>query len=193
MTAKLLASWLLSVMVSSAPPGRSRFPDEARESDDQGRARYTEIAEALAQVSMDPAEPAVFEGKLGRERGAALMLALAYHESGLRRDVDLGIGRHHGGGRYFCLMQVAVDRKNNKGKTPEGWTGADLVASRDRCFRAGLHILQRARPACRKQGPDAWLRLYTSGHCDRGREPTEKRLATWRSWLVKHPLPVAAK
>jgi hypothetical protein len=52
-----------------------------------------------------------------------------------------------------------------------------------------LHILQRAQGSCRKQGPDAWLRLYTSGHCDRGREPTEKRLTTFRSWLSAHPLP----
>jgi hypothetical protein len=190
MTAKLLASWLLGIMVSNVPPGRSNFPDEARESADQGRARYTEIAEALAEVSLDPAEKPVFDGKKGRERTAALMLAIAYHESGLRRDVDLGLGRHHGGGRYFCLMQVAVEKR--KGKTPEGWTGADLVASRQRCFRSALHILQRARAGCRKQGSDAWLRLYTSGHCDRGRLPAEKRLTTWRSWLGAHPLPLAS-
>ena len=181
-----LASWLLSLMVSSVPPGQSNFPDEARESAEQGRIRYAEIADALAQVSLDPAEKPVFDGKLGRERTAALLLALAYHESGLRRDVDLGLGRHaRGAGRYWCLMQVAIAKE----RTADGWTGAALIASRERCFRAGLHILQRSRGACRKQGPDAWLRLYTSGHCERGRESADKRLGTLRRWLRVRPPP----
>src|SRR6185436_9297345 len=106
-TAEVLASWLLGVMVATVPPGRSRVPAEARESAEQGQARYAEIADAVARVALDPEERPVFGGKLGRERTAALMLALAFHESRWRRDVDLGLGTH---GRYHCLMQVAVDR-----------------------------------------------------------------------------------
>jgi hypothetical protein len=181
MTAEVLASWLLGVMMATVPPGRSRYPSEARESAEQGQARYAEIADALARVALDPGERPVFVGKLGRERTAALMLALSYHESRWRRDVDLGLGTH---GRYHCLMQVAVDR----GRTPDGWTGKDLVASRERCFRAGLHILSRAQGSCKAQGPDAWLRLYTSGRCDRGRLPAEQRLVTLRSWLAAYPM-----
>ena len=181
MTAEVLASWLLGVMVATVPPGRSRSPAEARESAEQGQARYAEIADVLARVALDPEEQPVFGGKLGRERTAALMLALAFHESRWRRDVDLGLGTH---GRYHCLMQVAVDR----GRNIDGWTAKELVASRERCFRAGLHVLARAHGACKGQGPDAWLRIYTSGRCDRGREAAEQRLTTLRTWIAAYPM-----
>jgi len=185
MTAEVLASWLLGVMVATVPPGQSRFPAEARESEEHGRARYSEIADALARVALDPDEKAVFDGKLARERTAALMLALSFHESRWRRDVDLGLGPYgRTRARYHCLMQVAV----GAGRTVEGWSAGDLLSSRERCFRAGLHILARSRGSCKAQGPDAWLRLYTSGRCDRGGGPADKRLATLRTWISAYPM-----
>ncbi|MEJ7730394.1 MAG: hypothetical protein WKG00_14390 [Polyangiaceae bacterium] len=186
MTAETLAAWLLSVMLTSAPPGRSRFPPSARETAEVGRDRYAAIARDIAEVAMDPAEPAVFDGPRARERTAALVLAIAWHESGFRRDVDLGLGPFaRGTGRYHCIMQVAVER----GKRASGWTGKELVEARPRCIRAALDILQRARGACRPQGPDAWMRLYVSGHCTRGRKAAEERLGTARRWLSAYPLP----
>ena len=186
MTAEMLASWLLGVMLATAEPGRSRFPVEARETPEEGRTRYAAIARAIADVSLDPQEAPVFTGEHARERTAALLLSVAYHESGWRRDVDLGLGPHaRGGGRYHCIMQVAVDR----GKHASGWTGAQLVESRQRCVRAALDVLQRAKGSCRAQGPDAWLRLYTSGQCTRGRKAAEARMHTARRWISAHPFP----
>jgi hypothetical protein len=189
MSAASLASWLLAVMLTASPPGRSRAPAEARETAAEGRARYERIAKDLAEVALDPAEAPVFSGKNARERTAALMLALAHHESGFRRDVDLGLGRPSRG-RYWCMMQVAVDRSLRGGRTPEGWSGPDLVSDRSHCFRAGLHILQRASGRCSSAGPDAWLNLYTSGHCTRGRRASQDRLGTYRRWLGERPFPV---
>ena len=186
MTAEVLASWLLGVMVATAEPGRSRFPKEARETAEDGRARYAAIARAIADVALDPAEPPVFTGDRARERTAALLLSIAFHESGWRRDVDLGLGPEaRGGGRYYCIMQVAVDR----GKKASGFTGPQLVDNRASCVRAALDILQRAQGACRGQGPDAWMRIYTSGRCTRGRKSADARLATARRWITAHPLP----
>lgn len=183
MSVETLGAWLLSVMLSAVPPGKSRFPREAIESAEAGRARYEAIAETVARVAFDEAEKPLYDGPRARERTAALLLALAYHESSFRRDVDYGVGPHaHGGGPYHCLLQIrVVDR------TPEGWTGRDLVTDREKCIRAGLHLLQRSRNHCKKQGPDAWLRLYASGHCTRGRVAVEKRLDTLARWLKKHP------
>jgi hypothetical protein len=183
MSVEALGAWLLSVMLSAVPPGSSRFPKEAVESPEAGRARYEAIARTVARVAFDEAEKPLYEGPRARERTAALLLALAYHESSFRRDVDFGIGpQAHGGGPYHCLLQIRVDER-----TPDGWTGRDLVADREKCFRAGLHLLQRSRKHCKKQGPDAWLRLYASGHCTRGRVAVEKRLDTLARWLKKHP------
>ena len=186
MTAETLAAWLLSVMLASAPPGRSRFPSAAKETAEAGQDRYGAIAKDIAEVAMDPGEAPVFDGPHARERTAALLLAIAWHESGWRRDVDLGLGPFaRGTGRYHCIMQVAVDR----GKHASGWSGKQLVEDRERCVRAALDILQRARGACRPQGPDAWMRLYVSGQCTRGRKAADERLGTARRWLSLYPLP----
>jgi hypothetical protein len=183
MSAEALATWLLGIMVASVAPGRARFPKEAVESEADGRVRYAALARGLADVTLDSAEQPLFDGPNGRARTAALLLALSYHESAWRRDVDLGLGgQAHP--RYFCVMQVAV-----RDRTPEGWTGADLVAERERCFRAALHILERSRGSCRDSGPDAWLRIYTSGHCHQGVRAADERFDTYRRWLSKFPLP----
>jgi len=184
MTVEALTAWLLAIMLSSVPPGHSRRPEAARETAAQGKARYAAIAKAIAVVSLDPKERSLFEGKRGRLETAALMLAVSRYESTWRRDVDLGVGAPVAG-RYWCMMQIAVP----KGKTPEGWTGRDLVTSRERCFRRALHIMQRGQRYCTKHGhpATAFLNQYASGHCDRAHKPVNKRLALWRKWLRERP------
>jgi len=182
----LLAAWLLSIMLSASPPGKSRHPVEAIESAAQGKARYAAIARAIAQVSLDPKEQPLYQGEQARAQTAALLLAISFHESTWRRDVDLGTGpAARGGGRYWCMMQIAVD----KGKTAEGWTGTQLVQNRQRCFRTGLHILQRGKRFCDKQRGGSFINHYASGYCDRGGQAVAQRLRTYRRWLRKHPVP----
>ncbi|MBW2453511.1 MAG: hypothetical protein JRI68_03325 [Deltaproteobacteria bacterium] len=189
MNVDLLAAWLLSIMLSASPPGRSRHPVEAIETADQGKARYAAIARAIATVSLDPNEAALFAGQDARAKTAALLLAISYHESHWRRHVDLGLGsRALGGGRYWCMMQIAVDR----GKTPEGWTGKQLVQRRDRCFRRGLHILQRGKRFCRSRGGTSFINHYASGYCDRGGKAVALRTRTYREWLRARPIPKRA-
>jgi hypothetical protein len=190
MSVDALAAWLLSVMMSAVPPGKSRAPD-ARETVEEGEARYRAIAQAIAEVSLDPKEEPLYTGERAREKTAALMLAVSYHESHWRRDVDLGIGpkARGGGGRYHCLMQIGVP----KGKTPEGWTPKQLVQSRERCFRRGLHILQRGRRHCRGRGAHAFLNHYASGYCDRGRKAVSLRVRTLDRWLRERPFEPRAR
>lgn len=186
MTVESLATWLLTVMLVTVPPGKSRVPQEARETAVQGKARYAAIARTIAQVSLDPKEKPLFSGPDGRRKTAALMLAIAYYESHWRRDVDLGIGprARGGGGRYHCMMQIGVP----KGKTPEGWTPKQLVQSRQRCFRRGLHLLQRGRRLCDSAGPRAFLNHYASGYCNGGKKAAAKRWRTFDRWLREHPV-----
>ncbi len=87
-------------------------------------------------------------------------------------------------------MQIAVD----KGTTPEGWTGKDLIRSNEKCFRRGLHMMQMAQRVCaRKKAKDpfAFLNLYASGYCDRGRKAVAIRDDSHRRWLKRFPLPKA--
>lgn len=187
MTVEALAAWLFTIMVATVPPGGWRATAQARETAEQSRARYRAIAEAIAEVSLDPKEKPLFDGADGRARTAALLLAISLHESHWRRDVDLGLGRYgpRSGRRYHCLMQIAIDR----GKTPEGWSAADLIRDRERCLRAALHILQRGRRYCDEAGPRAFLNHYASGYCDRGRKHVARRWKSYHRFLREHPIP----
>lgn len=187
MTVEVLSAWLLSIMLATVPPGRSRFPDQARESAGAGKARYAAIAEAMAEVSLDPNEEPLFEGEHAREKTALFLLTISLYESHWKRHVDLGLGPHArgGGGRYHCMMQILVKR----GRTPEGFTAEDLVQSRRKCFRRGLHILQRGRRFCDAAGPRAFLNHYASGHCHRGGRAVRKRWKTFDRLLADNPFP----
>jgi len=180
-------------MLATIPPGKSRYPKEARESAAEGRARYAQIARTIAEISMAPDETPVFAGPQARAKTAALLLTISFHESHWMRHIDLGLGPvgRRGGGVYHCMMQIAVFKK----KTPEGWTAEDLVKHRDKCFRRGLHILQQARRYCmsKKYGPRSMLNLYASGHCDHAHEPVDKRWRTFDRWLAHYPLAKASK
>lgn len=193
MTIETLSAWVLSIMLATIPPGKPRWPKEARESSEAGRARYAQIARTIAEVSMDEDETPIFSGPHARGKTAALLLTISFHESHWARHIDLGLGplSRRGGGVYHCMMQIAVFKK----KTPEGWTAKDLVKDRDKCFRRGLHILQRARRYCmsKKYGPRSMLNLYASGHCDHAHRPVNKRWRTYDAWLAKYPLAKAAK
>ena len=191
MTVDALAAWMLAIMLTSVPPGNSRSPKEARETAEQGKARYAKIAHALAEVVLDSEESALFSGKRGRLKTAALMLSMSRFESTWRRDVDLGIGpkARGGGGKYWCLMQIGVP----KGKTPEGWTGRDLVRSRERCFRRALHILQRGKRVCKKHGGTSFVNHYASGHCTRAKKPVKRRVDLMNKWLRENPFPKPKK
>jgi len=184
MSVEALAAWVLSVMLSAVPPGKTRHTKDARETAEAGRARYAQIAREIAEVALDPAEEPLFDGPYAREKTAAVMLAISYHESHWRRDVDYGVGPNArgGGGRYHCLMQVEA----KGGKTPEGYTPEDLVKNRLKCFRAGLHILQRGNRMCRGRG---MINHYATGSCTNARQAVAKRWRTFDLWLYLHPFP----
>lgn len=186
MVSEAMTAWLLSLMMTTLPPGRT-LPRDAAESAEEGRIRYQEIAEAITAVALDPEEPKVFKDPA---RTAALMLAVSYYESSWRKDVDLGIGTfaRGDGGASWCMMQIHL------GRTPtatgiDGWTGPELVASRERCFRAGLHALRRSINACRSKPTLEWLNAYASGTCARGRVESSKRMGLAMRWYGMRPKP----
>jgi hypothetical protein len=157
----VLISWAVAFMMAWAPPGRSKIK-EALETPDEGRARYADIAKSAMEVVYDPGRRPLFGGSRGRAQTMALLLSIAYHESGFRRDVDLGLGKlARGSGVDSCLLQIRV----GAGRTADGWSHEDLVRDREKCFRAGLAVMRRSFNACRHLDPLDWLGAYTRGRC----------------------------
>jgi hypothetical protein len=174
MTHATLVQYLVATMVAWNPPAHHR------EGSVKALARYQDIASDIADVTLDGAEQPVFDGNDGRVKTALLLTSIASMESGFRADVDAGQQRG-GHGVAWCLMQVQV-----WGHTDEGWTGHDLVIDRNRCFTAGLHLVQASFQACKAMPVTERLSAYTIGHC----RPDPK--AEWRTiralrWIKKHP------
>ncbi len=159
----------LALMLLWAPPSR-HIDGEGIAAAEQ---RYREIVTAAASVAFDPQEKPVFIGPHGRQRTLALMLSVAYFESGFRRDVDIGEGKFaRGGGMDSCLVQIRV----GAGRTPEGWDHRDLVEDRTKCFRAGLRIMRSSFATCRSSPVPDRLAIFTSGACDRGLAQSRARV-----------------
>ena len=169
-----VTSWLFSLMVAFAPPearaNSAQLPGH-EETATQKEARYQSIADDLYAVAYDPNETPLFKGNKGRARTAALLLAIAYHESGFAHDVDIGPcyrGRDGQGarcdhGRSACVMQIHIGDKT----TAQGYSRDELFADRKKCFRAGLALVRRSLSECRHLDSKHRLNAYASGVCTR--------------------------
>lgn len=175
-----LVAYLVTAM-SSWVPLHAHAPKEAPE---DVQARYQQIAEDVAAVAFDDAERPLFDGPDGRVQTALMMLSVASLESAYRKSVDDGAfrGDH---GRSFCLMQIRV----GQGTTREGWTGPELVENRQRCFRAGLHILRGSFAACHNLPFDDRLSAYATGRCFADARVSRQRVSRARLWWEGHAPP----
>jgi hypothetical protein len=206
-----LHQWLVNRMLNWMPTGRS-FIKEAKETKEDGKARYEKIADAMISVVYDPAEKPLFGGKYGRAKTLALVASMAWFESGYRRDVDLGLGSLGVGdkGQSWCMMQILLGRKQLDKKTKNrviltedyytlltnpkdktiGWGGEDLVKDRVACFRVGLHLARRSFHGCRSYPVRDRLGIYGSGSCILNWGPSRVRVKKAQKWLAieKPPL-----
>jgi hypothetical protein len=126
--------WAFTQMTQWSPPGHSFYPD-ARESEEDAKARYRSIVRDAMAVAYDPSEPPLFANRkfvggkwevsddpIGRAKTLAVLLAVADSESGgYRRDVDFNIGKlaRGDGGKSWCVMQILLSRPNADGKTDQ--------------------------------------------------------------------------
>lgn len=138
-------AWLMAAMVALAPPGRV----PARETEEAARARYASIVDDLEAVIADAH---------GTEGEAAMLVAIAYHESGLRADVDAGATR--GGGVDVCLLQIRTGKAD----------ADELARDRRACFRRGLMLARKSLRACAANPEPERLSAYASGACGRGQK-----------------------
>lgn len=162
----LFVFWLKALMLWAMPPERIVpliATDARRETVEERSARYEDIASDVVAVVLDPEEPPLFRGDDGAAKTAAALLALTRYESDWHLDVDNGTTRGDGQ-RSWCLGQILLDKAGAK-TTPEGWTGPDLVADRQKCLRRVLHMMRESFRACSSLPVEERLALYTRGNC----------------------------
>lgn len=190
-------AWIVSIMVQVAPPDRLAAGPQLpgwEETAEQKLERYESIAQDLHRVVYDPAFRPLHSGRKGRASTVALVLGVAYHESGFARDVDHGpcyrgpgnAGRCDGG-TSVSLMQIRV----GAGATVEGWTRDDLFADRTKAFRAGIRLLRQSMRACSKLPSEHWLSAYASGACDNplGHRRSSELVSLGRRFAGLKPVP----
>lgn len=201
-------AWIVSLIVSVAPPDRAQYIPEARETVEEANARYESIARDLVEVVYDQNESPLFPGARGRQRTITVILAAATFESSFRKDVDFGEGKFSKGdnGKSWCLNQLNLGVADGEGVTPnrilvttsggykflpkhheDGWTGTELVQDRRKCFRAALAVLRSSFASCRSLNLplEDRLRVYASGDCERGSEASHRRMGLAVRWMTK--------
>jgi hypothetical protein len=179
----LAAVWLTTLLTGLAPAPMDGLSDPE---DPAARTRrIAEIGADIAGVVYDPAERPIFMGPNARAQTAAVVATFAVEE-GMNLAPSIDSGRRRGdNGRSWCIMQLNVGR----GKTPEGWTGPDLIADRKKCIRAGLHALRRSYWACAKNPEQERFAAYASGSCGAGRSISSRRYDRAMRRLYMTPAP----
>jgi len=172
--------WILALLLALAP--RPFAVPSMPETQDAYEHRLNDVATQLA-------------AQVKGSREAALMVALAYMESGFAVDADVGpcdlrLGRERcDGGRSVSMWQVMIAND----ETREGWDKADLFAHREHAIHEALQRVRRSLGACRAFGPDAVLDVYAGGRCSAPGELVRakglQRLALARRLLDRHPFP----
>jgi len=197
-----LATWIFSLIVAMAPPARLSAAPGALETHQQAKARYAEIASAIATAV--ELEGPMFGGALPKHRTAGLVAVIWYLESGFRRDIDLGLNRvelarqgYNDHGRSWCMGQINLGKKlvpitDDSGETVGwrwdsassvyGWTGRELVEDRVKCARATIRALRRSVSACRHLAYNKRLAAYMRGKCssEEGQWISEVRMRIFR-------------
>jgi hypothetical protein len=148
--------------------------------------RYESIAEDISSVAMDEDEPPLFKGPAAREATAVLLSAVAWHESGFRKDVDICKGLRSKGdnGLSVGLLQVM------KGRNYEGHSAMEICKDRKLAIRLGLHVLRRAKETC-QGGPRAWLQSYAAGGCGVNSTSSRDACAAFERVGQKHLLGIS--
>jgi hypothetical protein len=155
----MLKVLILGAMIDLLHP-RVQMRSYVREPLEEAEQRYESIADDIAAVVSEETEPPLFTGPAAREATGLILSAIAWHESGFRKDVDTchGVRSKGDNGLSIGLLQVM------RGPNYEGHTAKEICADRRLAIRLGLHVLRRAKESCHG-GPRTWLQSYAAGRC----------------------------
>jgi hypothetical protein len=171
-----LEAWIFTMMISILSPATKA---KARHLDPYDVwADYADTAFCMADVLRT--EPLLFRGDGAEIKTAAVLLAIAKHETAFTNDIS------GDGGRSHCMMAIMTGRT---GRVREG-TGEQLKHDKYACIQAGLRVARTSFRVCSRNPLLERLNVYASGSCDRGRLPSRNRMAeAVRLWNATPPLP----
>lgn len=180
-----MEGWISQVLSTIAPLEKTSRKGETLE---EAKARYASIAHDLAVV-VDGNRP-LFSGPNARYQTAALILSVAYMESGFLKSVSNGTLRGDSG-RSWCYMQINIGAGNVYVGSEEmrTWKGQDLLQDNAKCFAAGLQVLRLSMGACRGKKSGDVLSAYTSGRCQDNEPKARGRWAYASAILRRNPVP----
>lgn len=201
----IVTAWILSFIVSVAPPGRKVYYPEGQETREEAEIRYRDITKDVVEVVFDPEVKPLFAGPTGRARTISVVLSVMFHESSFMKHVDYNLGKYARGdeGKSWCLMQIKIDQEGGRtlpwnkvknrrplwGDLPEdieqGYTGEELIADRKVCIREGMKILRTSFSSCRHLPLNERLRQYASGSCEKGGDASKNRMNGAIRWYDK--------
>jgi hypothetical protein len=158
--------WILSLMLGLQP----RAP---------WLATYEDTAKAIAQVVA--AETPLFTGDRGREKTAAVMVALAWAES---RFNPVAVGDH---GLSVGLFQMSGANL----PSPEGYRRADILGHPIAASEVALHMLRQSFAICAARPLNERIAWYASGdsYCQRGQSESRYRINLGMRAFAKYPPP----
>lgn len=111
--------------------------------------RLEPLGSAIASA-VESLDAPLFKGDETREKSAAFLVAIAYRESAFQ------LGALGDKGESFCAFQIHLP---NGQKTREGWTGAELRESPEKCVAVAIRILRDSMRWC----PAHPLAIYAAG------------------------------
>jgi len=150
------AVWVTSLLVALQPQA-------------PWRDTYDKTAEAIAKVA--ESEPLFDEH--GEERTAALLVAIAWHESRFKPNAKSA------NGQYLCLFQIDKRHLSDPDKA---------LTDPETCARAATKILRASLQKCAKNKPDERLAVFMSGTCDKGVDGSRYRSFLATKLLKEHPV-----
>lgn len=146
----LVFSWMAALSPPDLAAARVTYP-EAMETADERTVRYFEIADAVTHA---------VEGlPAGERKGAAeLLIAVAWHEGGFQKDVDIGPCAPRrlkaggcDGGRAKSLWQIQGHDED--------------VGTREGAARTALRLARMSLRSCAKLASEEKLAMYAAGTC----------------------------
>jgi len=149
---------VLVAMLRLSPPEKHRQIPGFEETPEQALARYQSIAADVAAVATEAAKGNAWQAQLY----ARDMVGVARHESGLRRDVDLG-ACYQAPGDHWCDW-------DGRQQTSEGlWQlkrARHLRGDRRAQARVALSRIRHSRQVCAALPPSEQLAAFAGGVCD---------------------------
>lgn len=161
----LIFGWMLALSPPDRDAARPTFPEAVETAEDR-TFRYTEIAADIVR--------AVDSLPLASQKGAAeLLVAIAFHESGFRKDVDLGP----------CAPAWVKKGGCDHGRSVSMWQlqpwDPPVEGRREAAAREALRRAFRSMSACRGNAAEERLALYAGSETCKGAMARQRSREIW--------------